>query len=91
MNPFDTEFETLTLLKQVCDQSTTNEEKLENLKLLKIQQECCLEFLNITIKQLVNDAERTEKKIRELDSIVKNRRRHSDSYYRDINHKKENR
>ena len=85
MNPFDIEFETLTLLKQVCDQSTTNVEKLDNLKLLKIQQECCLDFLNITIKQLVKDADRTEKKIRELDSIVKNRNRSSDSYHRDIN------
>ena len=91
MNPFDTEFETLTLLKQVCDQSTTNEEKLDNLKLLKIQQDCCLDFLNITIKQLIKDADRTEKKIRELDSIVKNRRRRTDSYHRDINHKEKSR
>lgn len=88
MNPFDTEFETLSLLKQLCDQSETNEELLENLKILQIQQDCCLEFLNITIKQLYKDADRTEKKIRELDSIVKNRSRHSDSYYRDINNKK---
>lgn len=91
MNPFDTEFETLTLLKQVCEQSTTNEEKLENLKLLKIQQDCCLDFLNITIKQLYKDAERTEKKISELDTILKNRHRSSDSYHRDFNSQKENR
>lgn len=91
MNPFDTEFETLTLLKQVCEQSTTNEEKLENLKLLKIQQDCCLDFLNITIKQLYKDAERTEKKIRELDSVITNRNRSSDSYYRVIQQKEENR
>lgn len=89
MNPFDTEFETLSLLKQVCEQSTTNEEKLDNLKLLKIQQECCLDFLNITIKQLYKDADRTEKKIRELDSIVKNRSRHSNRYHRNFNDKKE--
>lgn len=91
MNPFDTEFETLSLLKQVCEQSTTNEERLENLKLLKIQQDCCLDFLNITIKQLYKDAERTEKKIRELDSVITNRNRSSDSYYRVIQQKEENR
>lgn len=91
MNLFDTEFETLTLLKHVCDQSTTNEELLENLKLLKIQQDCCLDFLNITIKQLYKDADRTEKKINELDSILKYRHRSSDSYHRDINSQKENR
>lgn len=89
MNPFDTEFETLSLLKQVCEQSTTNVEKLDNLKLLKIQQECCLDFLNITIKQLYKDADRTEKKIRELDSIVKNRSRYSNRYHRNFNDKKE--
>ena len=91
MNVFDEEFESIKLLKQVCEQCNNNEDLLENLKLLKIQQDVCLDFLNITIKQLIKDAERTNKKIRELDTITKNRHRSSDSYYRDIHHKEENR
>lgn len=89
MNPFDTEFESITLLKELCDQSTTNKELLENLKLLKQQQDLSIEFLHITTKQLQKDAERTEKKIRELDSVITNRNRSSDSYYRVIQQKEE--
>lgn len=89
MNPFDTEFESIALLKELCDQSTTNEGLLENLKLLKQQQDLSIEFLHITIKHLQKDAERTGKKISELASIVENRSRGSNSYHRDIHEKKE--
>lgn len=90
MNVFDEEFESIKLLKQVCEQCNNNEDLLENLKLLKIQQDVCLDFLNITIKQLTKDAERTEKKIDELATVIKNRSRRSDSYYREFNQQEKN-
>ena len=90
MNVFDEEFESIKLLKQVCEQCNNNEDLLENLKLLKIQQDVCLDFLNITIKQLIKDAERTEKKIDELATVIKNRSRRSDSYYREFNQQEKN-
>ena len=90
MNVFDEEFESIQLLKQVCEQCNNNEDLLENLKLLKIQQDVCLDFLNITIKQLIKDAERTEKKIDELATVIKNRSRRSDSYYREFNKQEKN-
>lgn len=90
MNVFDEEFESIKLLKQVCEQCNNNEDLLENLKLLKIQQDVCLDFLNITIKQLTKDAERTEKKIDELATVIKNRSRRSDSYYREFKQQEKN-
>lgn len=90
MNVFDEEFESIKLLKQVCEQCNNNEDLLENLKLLKIQQDVCLDFLNITIIQLTKDAERTEKKIDELATVIKNRSRRSDSYYREFNQQEKN-
>ena len=91
MNPFDTEFESITHLKELCDQSTTNKELLENLKVLRQRLDLSIEFLHITIKHLQKDAERTDKKISELASIVENRSRGSNSYYRNFHEKKEDR
>lgn len=91
MNPFDTEFECISLLKQMCEQSTSNDDMLDNLKLLRTQQETTMYMLHHTLKQLQHDTERTNKKIRELDTITKNRNRSSNSYYRDIHYKEENR
>lgn len=91
MNPFDTEFECIVLLKQMCEQSTSNEDMLDNLKLLRTQQETTMYMLHHALKELEHDTERTNKKISELASIIKNRNRSSDSYYRDIHHKEENR
>lgn len=90
MNPFDLEFETITLLKQLCEQTTENEELLGNLRLLKIQQDICLDFLNLTIKELQKDEQRTEKRISELACIIENRNRSSNSYHRDIHKQEEN-
>lgn len=91
MNPFDTEFECICLLKQMCEQSTSNQDMLDNLKLLRTQQETTMYMLHHALKQLEHDTERTNKKIRELDTILKNRHRSSDSYHRDFNSQKENR
>lgn len=84
MNPFDTEFECISLLKQMCEQSTSNDDMLDNLKLLRTQQETTMYMLHHTLKQLENDTERTNKKIMELASIIENRSRSSDSYHRDF-------
>lgn len=91
MNPFDTELECICLLKQMCEQSTSNQDMLDNLKLLRTQQETTMYMLHHALKQLEHDTERTNKKIRELDSVITNRNRSSDSYYRVIQQKEENR
>lgn len=87
MNLFDREFETLNLLRQLCEQSVDNDELLANLQLVHSQERLLFNLLTEALKQIKNDEQRTNKKVLELDAIVKNRSRCSDSYSRSFNFK----